>query len=171
MVWACSRRPAVQAFSVNCGSKPTGNISGAANRLCSDVALKPIRHVASLPVRIDIRSGNARWNHPALHMCVEAHARPSLRFSHASTLLPLHQRPTYRCSLILCSLVAMEHRSAHSRHIEPRPRLAMPIPDMRLESTFLRSISPYVHDGGGRIQWHLVAWVALRDSMLSPLVW
>jgi hypothetical protein len=90
--------------------------------------------------------------------------------------LVLSYRAVYRQSTHILAhlqldfkLSNMAHTQQHPRHLEPRPRL--PVPDLRLETTFLRSISPYVHDGGARVQWAMVAWVAVRDSMLSPMMW
>jgi hypothetical protein len=48
-----------------------------------------------------------------------------------------------------------------------RPRA--PIPDLRLESTFLRSAGPYLRDG--QVHWLGVTWVVMRDTVLSPLLW
>jgi hypothetical protein len=43
---------------------------------------------------------------------------------------------------------------------------------MRLETTFLRNIKPFIHssEGGTTIEWGKVAWVAIRDTILSPLL-
>jgi hypothetical protein len=58
----------------------------------------------------------------------------------------------------------------HHPRLHGPPKL--PIPDMRLESTFLRNIRSFVHttDAGTRIEWGKVAWVAIRDTVLSPLL-
>jgi hypothetical protein len=48
-------------------------------------------------------------------------------------------------------------------------RMRAPIPDLRLETTFLRSARPYIKDGN--IAWLGVIWVITRDTALSPFMW
>ncbi|KAF9076807.1 hypothetical protein BDP27DRAFT_1254657 [Rhodocollybia butyracea] len=75
----------------------------------------------------------------------------------------------------------------HERHRRP------PIPDLRFEISYLRSIQPYIHfrslkpaqkpegkgerkvkQGSGKtepanIEWGHVLWITLRDQVMSPL--
>ncbi|KAE9396402.1 hypothetical protein BT96DRAFT_113474 [Gymnopus androsaceus JB14] len=78
-----------------------------------------------------------------------------------------------------------EYRHEYSRAIQKRehhrPHLP-PLPDLRFELTFLRSIRPYVHfyqsssmaKSTGQevidVEWRHVFWITFRDLILSPFL-
>lgn len=94
--------------------------------------------------------------------------------------------PPYRDARIRSERHRDEDHSDHRRR-----RLRPPIPDMRFEHIYIRSVKPYIHvedapnvegdravktvagAGSGevvRVQWGHVLLVTLRDQILSPLV-
>ncbi|KAJ6598488.1 hypothetical protein DFH09DRAFT_1394840 [Mycena vulgaris] len=76
--------------------------------------------------------------------------------------------------------VAHDPKHAEPEKEHPRRAALTSVPDLRFEYGFIKSVRPYFglrEKGKGKeagdvveIQWQDVAWVTVRDQVLSPLV-
>lgn len=108
-------------------------------------------------------------------------------------VIPCSQTTTAMTSNINPPLVYREYKDQYRRRSQipdqHRPRLP-PIPDLRFELSYLRSIRPYIHILGSNtssnidekdtnnaaakeesieVEWGHVLWVTARDQIMSPL--
>jgi hypothetical protein len=64
-----------------------------------------------------------------------------------------------------------QHEQAVSNRSNAASRARPPMPDMRMETTFLKTARAYLPSDKQGVVWTGILWVVMRDTVLSPLMW